>query len=299
MKVGLLESRAARSNAYWAALLKELGVEVATPAVPDDEALALGRESLPDEALGVQFALGRILALGRVDAVLVPHLPELGGDAWGEAFTELLPRRIAGLPTLIDVPDGGSATEGIATEVGLRLTQSGGGVRRALERIRSLTSGPREELPALARASRATVAVIGPRALLAEPLLSGGLRPALEDLGLHPVFSHTLPLADVMKRAERMENAGKVPGGERELFGAASWLAGKSAVRGLVMAVPARDGAAAAALKRLAARLHKPTLTVNVEAGQTDFPELEAWRDLITLGEHQSAAPQSAAGETA
>ncbi|THF84011.1 hypothetical protein E7T09_21120 [Deinococcus sp. KSM4-11] len=294
MKVGLLESRAARSNAYWTALLKDLGVEVAAPSVTDAEALDIGRESLPGEALGVQLALGRILALGRVDAVLVPHLPEVNADAWGEAFTDLLPRRISGLPTLIDVPDGGPELEGAAAEIGLRLTQSGGGVRRALERTRPLAAGPREDMPVLARASRATVAVIGPRALLAEPLLSGGLRPALEALGLHPVFSHELPLADIMKRAERLENPGKIAGGERELFGAASLLSGKSAVRGLIMAVPARDGAAGAALDRLARRMHKPTLTLQVEAGQTAFPELEAFRDAITLGEEQPTTGENA-----
>jgi hypothetical protein len=289
MKVGLLESRAARSNAYWAALLKDLGVETASPTIPDPEALALGQQSLPDEALGVQFALGRVLALGRVDAVLVPQLPPVNGDAWGEAFTELLPRRISGLPALIGVPDGGPDLENAAAEVGLRLTQSGGGVRRALERSRSLAAGARTDMPLLTRAGRATVAVIGPRALLAEPVLAGGLRPALEGVGLHPVFSHELPLTDVMKRAERMENAARVADGERELFGAASLLAGKSAVRGLVMAVPARDGAAGAALARLAQRMHKPTLTLHVEAGQTAFPELEAFRDRVTLGEGQPA----------
>lgn len=288
MKVGLLESPAARSRAYWAALLKELGVEVAASGVSEAEALQLGRDTLPDEALGVQLALGRILALGRVDTVLVPHLPEVTNDAWGEAFTELLPRRISGLPTLIDVPDGGPHLENAAAEIGLRLSQSGGGVRRALERTRILAGGPREEMPALARASRATVAVIGPRALLAEPILAGGVRPALEILGLHPVFSSELPLNDVMKRAERMENPGKVADGERELFGAASLLAGKSAVRGLILAVPARDGAARAALTRIGQRMHKPTLTLNVDAGQTDFPELEAFRDRITLGTAQA-----------
>ncbi|GHF51893.1 hypothetical protein HNQ07_003086 [Deinococcus metalli] len=289
MKVGLLESHAARSSAYWAALLKELGVEVAAPVLADGEALEIGRESLPGEALGVQLALGRILALGRVDAVLVPRLPAVNADAWGEAFTELLPRRISGLPTLIDVPDGGPELESAAAEVGLRLTQNGGTVRRALDRSRLLAGGPRADMPMLTRASRVTVAVIGPRALLAEPVLAGGLRPALEALGLHPVFSHDLPLADVLKRAERMENAEKAADGERELFGAASLLSGKSAVRGLLLAAPARDGAAGAALHRVAQRMHKPTLSMTVEAGQTEFPELEAFRDRVTLGQGQPA----------
>lgn len=285
MKVGLLESRAARLNAYWATLLRELEVELVHSALPDDQALALGRETLPTEALGVQLMVGRVLALGRVDAVLIPRLPSVTGDAWGEAFAELLPRRISSLPPLIEVPDGGDDLETVATEVGLRLSQNAGRVRRALEKVRRLASGPRQEMPLLARASHATVAVIGPRTLLAEDILAGGLRPALERVGLHGVFSHELPLAEVIRRAERMENAGKVPAGERELFGAASLLAGKSGVRGLIFAVPARDGAAGAALERLARRMHKPTLQLIVDAGQTGFPELEAFRGQIAAAQ--------------
>lgn len=294
MKVGLLESRAARLNAYWAAYLKELEVQVTRPSLPAEEALALGRESLPGESLLVQLALGRILALGRVDAALVPQWPAVPGDAWAEAFTDLLPRRISGLPTLLTVPDGGPELEGAAAEVGLRLSQNAGRVRLALEKVRPKAKAARTEMPLLSRAGQATVAVIGPRALLAEDTLVAGVRPALEALGLHAVFSHELPSEDVMKRAERMENAAQVPAGERELFGAASLLAGKSAVRGLLLLTPARDGATQAALGRVAARMHKPTLLWIVDAPQAGAgaPDLEAFRDLITLG---AAAP---AGET-
>ena len=278
MKVGLLESRAARLNVYWATLLRELEVELAPSELTDAEALALGRETLPGEPLGVQLMVGRVLALGRVDAVVIPRLPYVTGDAWNEAFAELLPRRISSLPPLIEVPDGGDELESVATEVGLRLSQNAGRVRRALEKVRRLAPGPRQDMPLLARASHATVAVIGPRALLAEAILAGGLRPALEAHGLHGVFSHELPLADVVKRAERMENAAKVPAGERELFGAASLLAGKSGVQGLIFAVPARDGAVGAALERLSRRMHKPTLALHIDAGQTEFPELDAFQ---------------------
>lgn len=292
--MGLLETRAARLNAYWAALLKELEVELAPSELSDPEALALGRETLPTEALGVQLMVGRVLALGRVDAVLVPRLPSVTGDAWGEAFAELLPRRISSLPPLIEVPDGGDDLENAAAEIGLRLSQNAGRVRRALEKVRRLAPGPRQDMPLLARASHDTVAVIGPRALLAEGVLAGGLRPALEAHGLHGVFSHELPLADVVKRAERMENAAKVPAGERELFGAASLLAGKSGVRGMIFAVPARDGAVGAALERLARRMHKPTLHLTVEAGQTDFPELDAFRGRLAAAQTQPTPESSA-----
>lgn len=284
MKVGLLNSGAARLGAYWAAFLRELEIAVEAATLPDDEALLVGAQSLPGESPVVQLALGRILALGRVDAVLVPQWAAVAGDAWSEAFTELLPRRISGLPTLIPVPDGGEHVEEIATEVGLRLTRNAGQVRRALEKARLLLHGAKAEMPLLSRASRATVAVIGPRTFLNEEVLAGQLRPALEGLGLHAVFSPDLPPAETLRRAERLENAAKVPEGERELFGAASLLSGKSAVRGLLLVAPRHDGATRAALARIGTRMHKPTLLLEMAGGQAEFPELEAFRDQITLG---------------
>lgn len=284
MKVGLLASRAPRLGGYWAAYLKELGVEVVTPALSDAEALALGRQSLPGEAPTVQLTLGRVLALGRVDAALLAQWSPVQGDAWSEALTELLPRRISGLPLLISVPDTQSGLENVAAEVGLRLSQNAGGVRLALERAR-LHAAPREEMPGLSRAGRSTVAVIGPRALLGEDVLVAPLRARLDALELHAVYSHEVPVADALKRSERMEMA-HPPAGERELFGALSLLGGKGAVRGFVLAAPARDGATQAALARLAARQHKPTLQLSVDAGagQDSWPELAAFRDRVTLG---------------
>ncbi|ACO47192.1 acyl-CoA dehydratase activase-related protein [Deinococcus deserti] len=289
MKVGLLESRAARLGSYWAAYLKELGVEVVTPSLPDAEALALGQESLKSESLPVQLALGRILALDGVDAVLMPQWAPVQGDAWSEALGELLSRRISGLPNMIPVPDTSEGLESAAAEIGLRLSQNAGGVRLALERARIHAAGPRAEMPPLNAPSRVTVGVIGPRILLAEDVLAGQLRQALDALGLHAVYSHELPLTEVLKRAERMDNVATAPTGERELFGAASMLSGKGAVRGLIFASPARDGASHAALQRLAAQQHKPSLVMTVDAGEAEasagsWPELEAFRDRITLG---------------
>ena len=282
MKVGFLDSRAARLRGYWSAFLRELGADVAEPQLSDAEALALGQQSLSGEPLPVQLALGRILALGRVDAVLLPQPPAVAGDAWGEALTELLPRRISGLPQLIPVPDGGAELEKAATEIGLRLTHNAGRVRLALDKVRPLAAGPKVAAPVLSRASFSTVAVIGPRSLLSEDILAGELRPTLEGLGLHPVFGSELALSDVLSRAERMENAAKVPAGERELFGAASLLSGKSAVRGLVLVASKHDGAHLAALKRIAAKMHKPTLLLELSGPETDFSALAAFRDRLT-----------------
>ncbi|MFC5846967.1 hypothetical protein [Deinococcus petrolearius] len=287
MKVGLLESRAARLSGYWAAYLRELGVDLSAPGLDDEEALALGRESLPQEPATVQLTLGRVLALGRVDAALVPQLPAVFGDAWSEALTELLPRRISGLPALIALPDAPTSREDIervAAEIGLRLSPGGNRVRLALDRAKPLSAGPRAEMPALTRASHATVGVIGPRALLDEPVLAAGLRAALEGLELHAVYGSDLPLPELLKRAERMENAARAQTGEKELFGAASLLAGKSAVRGLVFVAPARDGATHAALSRLAAKMHKPTLLLDLDAGQGGGPELRAFAERLQNG---------------
>lgn len=294
MKVGLLDSLGARSGRYWAAFLKELGVEVVTPALPAAGALELGQASLPGEPVHVQLALGRVLELGRVDAVLVPQTPHVRGDAWGEALAELLPRRLSGLPQIIALPDGGPEMVAAATELGQRLTRNPGRVRLALERVKPLAAGGREEMPPLARGSRVTVAVIGPRALLGDPDLSAGLRAALEELGLHGVYSPDLPASQVAARGERIERPGTAPAGEKELFGSLKVLEGKSAVRGIVFAAPARDAAHRGALERLAQGTHKPALVLDVDAGQTGWPELAAFRDRVTVG----AAARPAATET-
>ncbi|EYB69026.1 hypothetical protein DEIPH_ctg012orf0099 [Deinococcus phoenicis] len=297
MKVGLLDTLGARHGRYWAAFLKELGLEVAVPALPAAEALALGRSSLPDEPVQVQLTLGRVLELGRVDAVLIPQTPAVASDAWGEALTDLLPRRISGLPQLIAIPDGGEAMPAAATELGQRFTRNPARVRLALERVKPLGAEKRAEMPRLSLGSRVTVAVIGPRSLLADPDLSGGLKAALDALGLHGVYSPELPASQVAERGERMDNAARAPSGEKELFGALKLLEGKSAVRGVLLASPARDGAHRAALNRLAAMTHKPALIIDVDAGQTEWPELETFRDRVTLGATARAAASDDPGE--
>lgn len=295
MKVGLLPAPAAPLSPYWAAYLRELGADTQAPALSDAEALALGAQSLPSGPPTVQLALGRVLALDRVDAALLPEWPAVRGDAWSEALTELLPRRISGLPTLIPVPERAENLTDLETQaagLGLRVAQNRGGVRLALEKVRPLAQPRAGELPPLTRASRATVAVIGPRPLLMEEVLAGGLRPAIEALGLHPVFSHEVPYEGALRRSERLDHAGQMPAGERELFGAASLLAGKGAVAGLLLVSPARDGATRAALGRLAETLHKPTLLLDLDGGETERPELEAFRDRLTLGARgRDAAP--------
>lgn len=291
MKVGLLDSLGARYGPYWAAFLKELGVEVVRPTLPAHEALELGQASLPGEPVQVQLVLGRLLELGRVDLVLIPQTAPVRDDAWGEALTELLPRRISGLPALIALPDGGPGMPAAATELGQRLTHNPGRVRLALERVQPLASERRGEMPLLARGPRVTVAVIGPRVLLGDPDLSAGLREALGGLGLHGVYSPDLPASQVAVRGERIERSETAPTGEKELFGALKLLEGKSAVRGILFAAPARDAAHRRALERLAGGTHRPSLVIDVDAGQTEWPELSAFRDRVTLGAAARPAP--------
>lgn len=287
MKVGLLNSTAAPLSSYWAAYLKELGLPAQKPALTDAEALALGAESLPSEPPAVQLALGRLLSLERVDAALIPAWPAVTGDAWGEALTELLPRRISGLPTLLPVPERAGdldELEAHAAQLGLRLSQNPASVRLALERVRPLAQTPRADLPPLSRASQTTVAVIGPRPLLQEDVLSGGLKAAIEEAGLYAVYSFQVPYADALRRAERMEKADKVPAGERELFGAASLLSGKGAVSGLIFVSPARDAATSYVLQRIAEKLHKPTLQLTLDGAQTEWPEVAAFAERLSSG---------------
>ncbi len=284
MRVGLIKSPAARLTAYWSAYLKELGAEVISTDLADAEVFSLGQQSLPSEAPTVQLALGRILALENADLVLIPQWPTVANDAWSTALPELLARRISNLPALLTVPDGKEGLEDAAAELGLRVSHNAGRVRLALEKVRPLATEPKQEMPMLSKASQTTVAVIGPKTLLAEPLFNANLRDNLDALGLHSVFGYQLPTAEVLRRAERMENLHKAPQGEQELFGATSLLAGKSAVRGLIFVSPARDGATRAALDRIAAKLHKPVLQLSIDTAQQTFPTLEAFRNQITLG---------------
>lgn len=281
MNLGFLDSLVIRSRSYWMAYLKELGLNVITPELPESELLALGKQSLPSEPVTVQLALGRILELGRLDAVLVPRWQVVGGDAWGEALAELLPRRIAGLPQMISIPDGGPDMEQVATELGLQLVQNPAVVRRAMEKTRMYLQLPKMDMPSLSRASQTSVGVIGPRALLGEKILMDTFRSQLEALGLYGIYSHQVSQDEVLKRAERMDNFLKASQGERELFGAASLLAGKGAVKGLIFVSPARDGHTNRVQKRIAQKLHKASVLLEIDASQDAWPELSTFKNQI------------------
>lgn len=281
MNLGFLDSLVIRSRSYWMAYLKELGLKVITPELPESELLALGKQSLPNEPVTVQLALGRILELGRLDTVLVPRWQVVGGDAWGEALAELLPRRIAGLPQMISIPDGGPDMEQVATELGLQLVQNPAVVRRAMEKTRMHLQLPKMSMPSLSRASRTSVGVIGPRALLGEEILMSTFHSQLEALGLYGIYSHQLSQDEVLKRSERMDNLVKASQGERELFGAASLLAGKGAVRGLIFVSPARDGHTNRVQQRIAQKLHKASVFLEIDAPQEIWPELPIFKNKI------------------
>ncbi|WP_261664722.1 hypothetical protein [Deinococcus sp. Marseille-Q6407] len=278
MRVAFLTTPQGRYADYWRSFLTALGVELAQPQAPFDAWLEAGRLSLPHEPLPVQLALGEILSLGtQVDAVLVPAQPPVRDDAWAGAFAELLPQRIAGLPTLIAVPDEPEQLAAAAADLGQRLVGNAGVVRRALEQVRPLgLPERREDWPPLQMGSHISVGVVGPRSLLAHPELNQGLWQALGRSGLFPVLAHTLPASQVASRGQRLDDSHALPG-DRWLYGAARLMEGKGAVRGLVLVAPAQDAGMQAALDRVAAELHKPVLRLTVDAGQTEWPELAAF----------------------
>lgn len=295
MNVGYIPAFGARFPAYWEALLRELGVEVLTPQLDAAQAYALGQESLPGEPPHIQLVLGRILEQQRADLLLLPPLLAVGNaggnDPWGEALTELLPRRFSGLPTLETVPDGGDMT-GAAADLAQRLTRTPARVRLALDRVRPLGLPLREAMPALSAPSRQTVAVIGPRSLLAEPYLSGELRSELTRLGLHAVYASDLPHEGLAARGERL---GPGPAGLLELQGAQVQLEGKSAVRALVYAVPDNDPAHHLVLSRLSEKARKPHALVRVAPDGSDLSALARLRDRLSGAPSSEAELSSAA----
>ena len=99
VKVGLIGVSGARPLEFWAAFLRELGVEVALSTLPPQELYALGQQSLPNEAAHLQYLLGRVLEVQRSDLILLPTWHPVELDAWGEALAELLPRRCRRCPT--------------------------------------------------------------------------------------------------------------------------------------------------------------------------------------------------------
>lgn len=284
MNVALLTTAQARYADYWRTFLTALGVQIAQPLAPYDTWLEAGRQSLPAEPLTVQLALGEILSLGTgVDAVLVPQSLPISGDAWSSSLAELLPQRIAGLPPLIAVPTA-EELPAAAAELGQRLVGHAGLVRRALEQAKPLgQKDRREEWPPLQLASQVSVGVVGPRALLASPELTAELWRALGAAGLYPVPAHALPLSLVQARGERLKDS-RAQAGDRWLYGAARLLEGKGPIAGLILLVPQQDGGAAAALGRVAAELHKPSLLLTVDWNQTAWPELDAFAARLGAG---------------
>jgi hypothetical protein len=287
VKVGLIGVSGARPLEFWEAFLRELGVEVALSTLPPQELYALGKESLPSEAAHLQYLLGRVLELQRSDLILLPPLLPVAQDAWGEALEDLLPRRISGLPALQVVPDDGAAALRVAGALGQRLTHNPALVRLALDRVRLRSQPQKEAMPRLSVASRPTVVVLGPPALLTDPFLSGPLRARLEALELHPVSGTDLPASQVQERAERF---GDAPAGQRWLNGAQGLLEGKSAVSGLLYVYPERDVAWQQALGRMAKKARKPSAVQGIE------PEQQGWQALEGLARQLSGtAPSSRA----
>lgn len=292
MKVGLLQRPGTRYGRYWQTFLKELGLEVQDVTHSPAELYRVGRDSLPDAPVTVQLALGQVLAQERLDILLVIDSPAVPQDAWGMALTELLPRRISGLPQLLRVPDGGPDLESAATELGQRLSHNAGLVRLALDKVRPFAKPPRLEMPPLSMASRATIAVIGLPSVLEDDFLMSDLRAKLAELSLHAVYASHLPPDQVETRGLRGQDGRGRPleAGERDLFGAQNLLEGKSAVRGLLYLVAERDAATHEALLRLQQKAHKPTLLLSLNPDAPDLSALERFAQQVTAGASSRAA---------
>lgn len=279
MKVGLLARPGTRYGRYWQTFLKELGLDVPPLSHSPAELYAVGRDSLKDAPASVQLVLGQVLAQDKLDLLLVLDSPAVPQDAWGNALTELLPRRISGLPHLLSVPDGGPELQSAATEVGQRLTHNPGLVRLALDKVRPLAQPPRLEMPNLSLGSHLTVAVIGLPSLLEDDFFMAGVRAKLAELSLYPVYASQLPPEQVQARGARGQDFRGRPleGAERDLFGAQGLLEGKSAVRGLLYLCAERDAATQEALMRLQQKAHKPTALLTLDPDHADYSALEAF----------------------
>lgn len=244
----------------------------------DEECLQLGQETLPNESSLVQLMLGRIESFAQVDAVLILETVAVTDDPWNMALPELLTRRLSGLPTLISVPDGLDLTqvEGKAAEIGMQITHNIGIVRRALDRSKSFLELPTTEMPLLSVAGKTSIAVIAPRMLLGEPLLLGSLYRVLAEHDVYPIPGTALNTEQVLERVSRTSDA-HAPLGEQELFGTYSLLAGKSAIRGILLLAPVRDTPTLNVLQKIKASSHKPTLAMSLAPDQSDWAELTEW----------------------
>lgn len=281
MRIGLPDALGTSHLRFWAPYLGDLGAELVRPSLPRAEAYALGQESLAGEPPQVQLALGQILELGDLDAVVLPQPEGLPGDPWGEDLAEVLPLRISSLPPLLSVPGGEAGAARVAAQLGARLTHNPALVQRALERRRPLLRPARVGLPPLRAPGQRTVAVLGPGALLEDPFLLGGLPAQLEALGLHPVYGGELPQDAVLERALR---SGAASPAERALAGAQSLLEGKAAVRGLIFALPARSPAWRQVAGRRLVEAHKPALALEVAPERQDWTELQVFADGLLVG---------------
>lgn len=281
MNVAVLENAAETTSSYWRNFLQEIGLNLVEQEISDTEALEIGQQSLLDEPLSVQLALGRLLALqtNNADIVVVPQWEGVFGDVWAEALSELLPRRISSLPKLLSVPNEQSPLEALekaAVAVGLQILPNGSVVKTALAKVRPLAQAKQKSIqwPTLNIASHSTFGVIGARTLLQEELLVTELHNKLAELQVHAVYGHQLPTKDLLKRAERLENWQKRTLGDLLTFGAASALGAKSVVRGLIFVHSAGDAATQAAQQRLVQKLHKPQLFLGLKVPQDNWDEL-------------------------
>ncbi|GEM46557.1 hypothetical protein [Deinococcus cellulosilyticus] len=274
MKAALLDTFQKDSLAFWNAFFRELDLEMVRPRNTDQEALDLGRESLPSEPRHVQFAVGRLIDFHMQGAtVIVPRPAEVIGDKidanpWLTEFPLVVNYRLS-LPRPEQVLTyGEEEIQRTALTVGTQLTSNPQKVRLAWERHKPLLKTRRKDLVTDLAGYR-SVAVIAPRYLLQQDIHVAPVLEMFKEYGLNPVLSSDLDRNEAMGRHSRIDV--KVSTDiEQELAGALSLLDGKGFTQGVIFLVPERSDAHQKFVKDLVKKTRKPSLVLTLQ----DTPEI-------------------------
>ncbi|GGJ37047.1 hypothetical protein [Deinococcus roseus] len=274
MKAALLDTFQKDSLAFWNAFFRELDFELVSARNSEQEALDLGRESLPTEPRHVQYAVGRLIDFHMQGAtVIVPRPAEVIGDKidanpWLTEFPLVANYRLS-LPRPEQVLTYGEEDiQRSALTLGTQLTSNPQRARMAWERHKPLLKSKRKELVTEVAGYR-TVAVIAPRYLLQQDIHVAPALEALKEYGLLPLLSSDLDRSEALDRASRIDV--KVSTDiEQELAGALSLLDGKGFIQGVVFLVPERSEAHQKFIKDLVKKTRKPSLVLTLQ----DTPEL-------------------------
>lgn len=293
MKAALLDTFQKDNLAFWTAFLKDLDLELVLPRNSEQEALELGRESLPTEPRHIQFAVGRLIDFHMQGAdVLVPRPAEVVGDKidanpWLTEFPLVVNYRLS-LPRPEQLPTfDEEEIQRAAITLGTRLTSNPQRARMAWERHRILLKPRRKELVTEIAGYR-TVAVIAPRYLLQQDIHMAPVLETLREYGLHPVLSSDLDRKEALGRSARVDVKTSTDI-EQELAGALNLLDGKGFVRGVIFLVPERSETHEKFVKGLIKKTRKPAVVLSMQdtSGIVDAAQVQLFAE--KLGQYNEA----------